>query len=103
MSRVTQVLKNKNKVEKLRKARRRAELNSLRDNSAFKAKLYDELQHLELILGDNDVDAVVIEVVGKYMNLFSTAIYSEDMAGYTVQQSESNPSQFIIKRKLVSI
>ena len=43
MSRTSEVLKNKNKVEKARKARRRNEMLTLRDKSAFKAKLYDDI------------------------------------------------------------
>jgi len=101
MSRIREVLKNKNKVEKARRARRKTEMNSLRDMSAFKAKLYDELQHVELILSDKDVDAVRIEVIDKYINQFSTAIYSEDLAGYDVTQVEGKPNQFIIRRKFI--
>lgn len=102
MSRISDVIKNKNKVEKTRKARRRTEMNSLRDVSAFKAKLYDELQHIELILSDTDVDAVRIEVLERYLNQFSTAIYSEDLAGYEVTQVADKPNQFLIRRKFIT-
>lgn len=102
MSRISDVLKNKNKVERLRKARRKSEITSLKDRSAFKAKLYDELQHVEIILSDANVDAVRIEVPEKYMNQFSTSIYTEDLAGYDVIQVDGKPNQFFIRRKFIS-
>ena len=49
MSRTSTVIKNRNKVEKSRKARRKNEMQLLRDKSAFKAKLYDELKHIDVI------------------------------------------------------
>lgn len=102
MSRIKDVIKNKNKVERARKALRRNEMMSLRDTSAFKAKLYDELQHVEVILSDSNVDAVSIFVPDKFMNLFSTAIYSEDLAGYDVSQVENESNLFLIRRKFIS-
>lgn len=102
MSRIRTALKNKNKVEKTRKARRRSEMKSLRDTSAFKARLYDELHHLEVILGDPNVDAVLIEVPDRFMSQFSVAIYSEDLAGYDVTQHEDSYNKFLIRRKFIS-
>ena len=102
MSRISDVIKNKNKVERARKALRRNEMASLRDASAFKARLYDELQHIEFILSDSNIDAVRIQVPSKFMNMFSTAIYSEDLAGYDVTQVENEPDQFLIRRKFIS-
>lgn len=102
MSRISEVIKNKNKVEKARKARRKNELSSLRNMSAFKAKLYDELQHIEVILGDDNVESVCIAVPDKYMNLFSSAIYSEDLSGYDVTQSDRGPNLFVIRRKFIT-
>ena len=67
MSRTSEVLKNKNKVEKARRSRRKNEINSLRSISAFKAKLYDELKHIEVILQDENIESVVIYVPDRYM------------------------------------
>lgn len=102
MSRISDVLKNKNKVERSRRARRKSEMISLRDKSIFKAKLYDELQHIEIILSDTNIDAVKITVPDKFLNMFSTAIYSEDLAGYEVTQVENESKQFYIRRRFIS-
>ena len=102
MSRTSEVLKNRNKVEKARKARRKNEIASLRSSSAFKAKLYAELKHIDIILEDDSVDAVVITVPDKSLALFNTALYSEDLVGYDVEQSNDNPNKFYIRRKYIA-
>jgi hypothetical protein len=102
MSRTSDVLKNKNKVEKARKARRKNEINSLRDSSAFKAKLYDELKHIEIIFEDEHVDAVKIAVPDRSLAQFNAAIYSEDLAGYDIQQVADQPNVFYIRRRYIS-
>lgn len=101
MSRTRDVIKNKNKVEKARKARRKNEMTSLRELSAFKAKLYDELKHIEIVLKDADVDAVLVTVPDKALSQFTSAIYSEDLAGYDVEQVEGQTNQFYIRRKFI--
>lgn len=101
MSRISQVIKNKNKIEKSRKARRRNEMISLRDRSAFKAKLYDELKHIDVIFEDSDIDAILITVPDRALAQFNTAIYSEDLAGYDIEQVENQPNQFYIRRKYI--
>lgn len=102
MSRTSEVIKNKNKVEKARKARRQNEIINLKTKSAFKARLYDELRHLEIVLQDNDIDAVVITVPDKALSMFTTAIYSEDLAGYNIEQVEDQSNKFYIRRKFIS-
>ena len=102
MSRTSEVIKNKNKIEKARKTRRKNEMLTLRDRSAFKAKLYDELKHIEIIFEDPDIDAVRITVPDRSIAQFNTAIYSEDLAGYDIEQVKDQPNQFYIRRKYIS-
>lgn len=102
MSRTSDVIKNKNKVEKARKARRKNEMLTLKNKSAFKAKLYDDLKHVEIILNDSDVDAVVITVPDKSLPQFTMAIYSEDLANYDIEQVEEQSNQFLIRRKFIT-
>lgn len=99
MSRISETIRNKNKVEKARKARRKNEMLSLRDKSAFKAKLYDELKHVEAILKDDSIEAVVIHIPDKFLSQFGTAIYSEDLAVYEVEQVADKTNDFYIRRK----
>ncbi len=102
MSRISEVIKNKNKIEKARKLRRKNEMISLRDASAFKAKLYDELKHIEVIFEDQDVDAIIITVPDNSIAQFNNAIYSEDLAGYNIEQSKDEPNTFYIRRKYIT-
>lgn len=102
LNRTREVIKNKNKVEKALKARRKNEMISLRSKSAFKAKLYNELKHIEVILQDTDVDAVIITVPDRLMSMFSTAIYSEDLASYDIAQVDGESNKFFIRRKFIS-
>lgn len=102
-NRTRDVIKNRNRVEKELKARRKSEIAYLKNKSAFKAKLYDELKHLEVILQDKDIEAVGITVPDRFLTLFSNAIYDEDLAGYDVVQVEGESNKFLIKRKYISL
>lgn len=102
MSRTSEVLKNRNKIEKARKARRKNEIVSLRNRSAFKAKMYDELKHIEVMLQDENVNAVIVTVPDRMISAFTEAIYSEDLAGYDIQQVDNEPNQFFIRRDFIS-
>lgn len=101
MSKLGEVIKNKNKVEKLRKSRRRDEIARLRAQTAFKARLYDELKHIDILLEDEDIEAVVITVPDKMQYAFTEALYSEDLIGYDIKQIEDSPNKFIIKKKFI--
>lgn len=102
MSRIGEVLKNKNRVERANKARRKDELTKLRTRAAFNARLQEELSIVNLMLSDSDVDCVVIEVPEKYIALFSSAIYSEELADYSIAQHGDEPNQFEIRPKMLS-
>ena len=79
MSQIRDTIKNKNKIEKARRARRKNEISTLRSKSIYKATLYDELKHVEIILQDPDINAVIIDIPDSSMSQFSNAIYSEDL------------------------
>lgn len=101
MSRVSEVIKNKNKVEKARRIRRRNEMMALKNNSAFKAKLFDELKHVEVILSDSHVESITVQVPDNMLPQFSNAIYSEDLASYEVQQVNGEPNKFSVRKKYI--
>lgn len=102
MSRISEVLKNKNKVEKARKARRKNEMKILRDRSEFKARLYDELKQIEALFKDTSIEAIEITVPDRSLAQFSASIYSDDLADYTVEQVEDETNKFLIKRKYIA-
>lgn len=101
MSRISDALKNKNRVERTQRARRKEELNSLRASAAFKAKLYDELKKVDILLNSSEVDSVIISIPDVFMAKFGEAIYSEDLAEYDIQQVPDIPNQFYIRHKVI--
>lgn len=103
MSRIAEVIKNKNKAQRNAKARRQAEISSLRADAIFKAKLHDELRLIDRLLDDNEVECVVITIPEKSFSMFTLAIYSDELAEYNIEQSDSDPNKFIVKRKYINI
>ena len=101
-NRTREVMKNKGKIEKALKMRQKQDMINLRNKSSFKAKLYDELKHIEIILQDPDISSVEVVIQDKYMALFSSAIYDEDLAGYDVSQIDGESNKFSIKRKFIT-
>ena len=101
MSRVREVLKNRNRVEKTQRARRKEELNSLKVTSAFKARLYDELKNIDVILDSDEVESIIVEIPEQFLAKFGEAIYSEDLAEYDIQQVEGVPNQFYVRHKFI--
>lgn len=99
MSRTSEVLKNKNRVEKTQRARRKEELNSLRMTSAFKARLYDELKKIDILLDSDEIDSVIIKIPDNFLSRFGEAIYSEDLAEYDIQQVAGVHNQFHVRHR----
>jgi hypothetical protein len=103
MSRTSDVIKNKNKIEKARRLRRKDEMQLLKNQSAFKARLYDEMKKVDMLLNDEDVDAVVVTVPDRSLSQFSRAIYSDDLVGYEVTQVPDKPNKFYLRKKYISL
>lgn len=102
LGRTLNVIHNKHKVDKALQARRKNELLNLKQQSAYKARLYDELKHVEVMLQDSDIEAIIIEVPQKMLPQFSASIYAEDLASYDIQQMENQANKFYIRRKFVA-
>ena len=102
MSRISEVIKNKNKMTKALKEKHKREMSTLRDKSAYKAKLYNELKHIDVILEEADVESVVIKIPDNLLAQFNSAIFSEDLVGYDVVPCKDDPTKFYVKRKYVS-
>lgn len=102
MSRITEVIKNKNKVEKIRRTRNKEEISSLKNEAAFKARLYYEIKKVAVLLESNEIESVVIKIPEVFMAKFGAAIYSDDLAEYDIQQVENSSDRFYVKRKFVS-
>lgn len=102
MSRLIEVIKNKNKVDKAGRSRRKNEIIKLRAQTAFKARLYDELRHIDIILEDKDVEAVIITIPDEMQAYFSEALYSDDLVGYKIEQLPGASNKFRVEKKFIS-
>ncbi len=102
MSKIIEVIKNKNRVERVRKARRKEELANMRLNSVFRAKLKDEFRKIGAILEIGDVESVIIEVKDEFIGRFGGAIYTVDLAEFDIEQVEGEANQFYIRRKFIT-
>lgn len=104
MSEFINTLKQKNKAERNKRKYRDEELQRLKSSTAFKARLNDELKKVDLLLDTENIDGVIIEVPDRVYTLFSEAIYSEGLAGYTISQIDNNKNKklFMIKKHMIS-
>lgn len=102
MSRLKEVIKNKNKIEKVRRARRKDEIARLKAKTAFKAKLHDELRHIDVLLDNDEIDGVIIEVPDTMQSEFAAALYSDDLIGYDIKQVDGEANKFYVRKKFLS-
>lgn len=103
MSRVSEVIKAKNKRKKQREARRKDELDKLKMKAAYRARLVAALDHVDVLLDSEDIDCVKIEVPQDYIARFSDELYKETLAEYEITQDSQNPLGFYIKKKYVAL
>ena len=101
MSRISDVIKNKNIVSKSQRIRRKEELSRLRNKAAFRASLMDEMRHIDILLNDSDVEGVVVKVPENMLTQFTESIFSDEMAGYEVMQLAGDPDKFEIQYKMI--
>lgn len=101
MSRIAEVIKSKNKIEKTQRIRRKEELNRLNTEASYKASLSNGLKHIDVLLDSGEVDGVIIKIPESKIPMFNAAIYSEELAGYEVTQNPDSPDEFTIRYRLI--
>lgn len=103
MSRISDVIKNKNKVDKQQQLRRREEIDSMKRVATFKARLHEDLKKVETLLESDEIDAVIITIPNEFLAAFGESIYSEDLAEYDITQVEGKPNEFEVRHKFLQI
>lgn len=101
-NRTASVIQNRNRAEKKRKKLREDEMQILNSQTAFKARLADDLKDINFILSDPKISSVVIQVPEDKLIEFQRSIHTEDLADYDVQQYENQPDMFKISKKLIT-
>lgn len=97
--RLKQVVKNKNRIQKITKQRRIDEINSMRSEAIFRASLAEDLKIVSLILDDPEVEDITITTAKTDIGKLTSAMYSPDMGEYSVVQ---NGELFRIGRKIIN-
>ena len=92
----------KKRQRKLKEERRKGDVAKLKEQTQFKAALYNKMKAVSTLLDDDDISCVKIEVPDKLLSYFTASMYSEDLAEYNIEQGES-ANEFFIKRKYVNI
>lgn len=100
VSRISQVIKNKNRREKADRLRKRQKMAAMQLEAAYRSRLNDDMRQIKTLFEDEEVDTVRIEVPEKLLSQFLKAIYAEEMAEYSISQVGVNT--FDIGRKMVN-
>lgn len=101
-SRTASVIQNRNRAEKARRKLREEEMQILNGQTAFKARLADDLKDIDFILSDPNIASVIVQVQDEKLPEFARSIHTEDLADYDVQQYENQPNMFKISKKLIT-
>lgn len=99
MSRIVNVLKNKNRLEKEAMARRNRELQRMKKEASYKARLRTALKQVDNLLEKSDIKSVLVEIPKASIAEFTRVIYEPDMAEYSIRQL--TVTKFTISRKEV--
>lgn len=99
MSRIGDVLKNKNRVEKLNRQRQQEDMANIKREAKFKTALSNDLRHLEVLLDSEEVSSVVMEIPSEHLTQFTRALYSPELTDYEITQEDAN--RFRFKRKIL--
>lgn len=102
MSRIIDVIKNKNRIEKESRRKRKEEMRMLQSNSEYKASLLEYLEQLNILMDNIEVESIEVEIPEKNLGKFSSAIYSDDLTEYEIAQDTKKANRFIIKKKYIS-
>ena len=100
MSRLGYVIREKGRLEKQEAQRRRQEMQDIRQETAYKARLEDDMGVVKVILSDPNVAEVRVEIPPKYVTQFMKAAYSDEMAEYNVIIDGNKAT---IKRRIIQI
>ena len=103
MSRITEVLKNRNLAEKKSRARQKEELAKIKRDTEFKASLCSEIKKIAVLFETEEIEEITVEVPDKYVARFSAAIYQEELAEYDIRQVEGVHNKFSIRRKYLAV
>lgn len=90
MSRLRQVLKEKDRVEKEERRRIQEEIKYMQSESLYKNSLAKLLKMVDSLLDCPNVNSVVLQISEINLPKFQKAMYDDIMLEYDVRQIDSN-------------
>ena len=100
MSQLAHVIRERNRIETAARKRHEQEMKDVRQDTAYRARMYEDMQAVRVAFMDPAVDSVTIQVPEKYMVQFMKEVYGDEMAEFNVQISGTKA---VIRRKLISV
>lgn len=99
MSRIANVLKNKNKISRQEERLRQEKINEVKSDALYMMRLTEDLKKVDLLFEDASLEEIKVSVEDRDQAKFMKACYSELMSEYEVKQFGAIIS---IRRKAVA-
>lgn len=100
MSQLAHVIREKNRIEASARKKREQDMQEVKKDTAYRAKMYDDMQAVRVAFRDPNVESIVIKVPEQYMVQFMKAVYSDEMAEYNVH---IDGTEATIRRKMIQV
>lgn len=101
MSKIKDVIKNKKKIRELTENRNVEQINNLRINTAFRARLHGELDKLDALFENGEISSIIVDVNKDMIALFTESMYKEDTAEFSITQVYGSDTKFKIERGMI--
>lgn len=104
MSRTSEVIKGRKKIEKELRKRKNEEVTKLRSSSSFRASAYEFFKEVSTLLEDDSIESVNIVIDDSDIaNFGSMIIESHELDVFDIRQVKGKSNEFIVKKRYISI
>lgn len=101
MSKVKEVLKQKQIVEKQRIEDRKNKLQTIKVEAIYKARLLEEMQVISNLLeNDPKLECIIIEIPENSLTMFTRLMYTE-LEEFKIAQVAGKANLFEVRRRLI--
>lgn len=101
MPQFTRALSARNRGERVRAERRKAESKDVSKSVDFRSGIVASLKDVRCLLEQEGVKSVIILIDEAHLPLFNEALYSHELAGYDIQQDPQIANKFRIADKIL--
>ena len=101
MPQFTRALSARNRGERVRTERRKAESQDVSKSVDFRSGIAASLKDVRCLLEQEGVKDVLIDIDEAHLPLFNEALYTHELAGYEIQQDPKKAHRFRIADKIL--